>query len=531
MTEAEATLSTRRRISAVWLIPIAALVLGIWMVVHTVRSQGPEIDIVFSDGAGIEAEKTKIKFRAVEIGHVESVGLAEDLESVVVTARIAKEAASLLRETTQFWVVRPRIGPGGISGLGTLLSGGYIQLSVGTGPEGRHHFEGLDAPPITPGGAPGLAFKLVSEQAGSVSAGDPILYKHFRVGRVDSATFDVDTQQMHYGAFIEAPYDELVSSTSRFWNASGIAVSATADGFHLETGSLESLLVGGIAFGLPDGMEPGEPVEGDATFTLYANHASVNEKPYHQSVEYVVRFDRSVRGLRPGAPVEYRGIRIGRVERLLLSELADMGLDRRGQPIPVLIRLEPGRLELPDTEEGAATLVDGIEQAVESGLRGTLSTGNLLTGSLYVSFDLYPDAPDAAVERFADLPTIPTIAGGLERIEVRVTALLEKLNNLPLEQLLDNMSQLLANLDTLVASDEVAALPGSIDETLATLRTTLASVSTDSTMQEGLLRTITELDRTLRSLRSLLETLDEQPNALIFNRKHVDDPQPRQGAK
>jgi paraquat-inducible protein B len=531
MTEAKATVSERRRISAIWLVPIVALVLGIWMVIHTLRSQGPEITVVFSSGASIEAGKTKIKFRDVEVGRVESVGLADDHESVVVTARLDKGAAPLLREDTQFWVVRPRVGPGGVSGVGTLLSGGYLQLAPGTGKEGRRDFVGLDEPPVTPAGTPGLHFKLVAEHSGSVGSGAPILYKGFRVGRIESAEFDVASQKMQYGAFIEAPYDELVTSATRFWNASGISVSATADGIQVQTASLEAVLVGGVVFGLPEGVEPGGPVEAGETFKLYESYASVNERPYRQSVEYVVRFPRSVRGLRPGAPVEYRGIRIGRVERVLLAEMTAHGLTGKGQPIPVLIRIEPGRLELPDSEEGAAELARAIEAAVRSGLRATLSTGNLLTGSLYVYLEIYPDEAPAKMGSFAGHPTIPTIAGGLEGIQVRLSTLLDKLNALPLGELLDRVDRLLADVDAIVASEDMQSLPASLEGTLAQLRDTLNSVSADSAMQERLLRTITEFDRTLQSLRGLLETLEEQPNALIFNREPGEDPRPPAGSQ
>jgi len=530
MTEAKATVSERRRISAIWLVPIVALALGIWMVIHTLRSQGPEITVVFSSGASLEADKTKIKFRDVEVGLVGSVRLADDLESVVVTARLDKAAAPLLREDTQFWVVRPRVGPEGVSGLGTLLSGGYIELAPGTGKEGRRHFEGLEDPPVTPAGAPGLKFRLVAEQSGSVGSGTPILYKGFRVGRIESAEFDVDSQKMRYGAFIAAPYDDLVTSTTRFWNASGITLSATADGIQVQTASLESVLIGGVTFGLPEEVEPGEPVQSGETFKLYQDYASVNERPYRQSVEYVVRFPQSVRGLRPGAPVEYRGIRIGRVERVLLTEMTAARAYRKAQPIPVLIRLEPGRFTLPDTEEGAAEMERRIEEAIGLGLRATLSTGNLLTGSLYVNFDMYPDEPPAEMETFAGRPTLPTIASGLEGIQVRLSALLDKLNELPLGEMLDRVDRLLADVDAIVASEGVQSLPASLEETLAQLRDTLDSVSTDSAMQERLLRTITEFDRTLQSLRSLLETLKEKPNALIFSSEPGEDPQPPAGS-
>jgi paraquat-inducible protein B len=529
VTEAEAIVSERRRISAIWLVPIVALVLGIWMVIHTLRSQGPEITIVFSSGASLEADKTKIKFRDVEVGRVESVGLAGDLESVVVTARLDKTAAPLLREDTQFWVVRPRVGPGGVSGVGTLLSGGYLQLAPGTGEAGRREFVGLEDPPVTPAGTPGLQVKLVAEHSGSVGSGNPILYKGFRVGRIESAEFDVASQKMHYGAFIEAPYDGLVTSSTRFWNASGVSLSATADGIQVQTASLEALLVGGVVFGLPEGVDPGEPVEAGETFRLYENYASVNEQPYRQSVEYVVRFPRSVRGLRPGAPVEYRGIRMGRVQRVLLTEMAGEGLSGKGQPIPVLIRLEPGRLELPDSEEGTATLARVIETAVGRGLRATLSTGSLLTGSLFVYLDMYPDEPPAEMGSFAGHPTIPTIAGGLEGIQVRLSTLLDKLNALPLEDLLDGVDRLLADVDAIVASEDMQSLPASLEGTHAQLRDTLGSVSSDSAMQERLMRTITEFDRTLESLDKVLETLEEQPNALIFNREPGKDPRPPAG--
>ena len=336
MSEAQAVVTQRGRLSRIWLVPVVAALLGVWMVVYTWRNQGPEITVVFSTAEGIEAGTTKLKSRNVDVGLVESVELGEDLESVVVTAQMVRSATLLLRDDTQFWVVRARIGTGGISGLGTIVSGGYIELSPGTGEEGRRRFLGLDDPPITPTGTPGLNFMLVREQAGSVDTGNPILYRGFRVGRIESADFDVDSQQMQYSAFIEAPYDDLVTDTTRFWNMSGLSFSATADGIELTTGSLESLLLGGVAFGLPEGVDRGESAEDGAIFELYANRESIDERPYRHGVEYVVEFASSVRGLEPGAPVEYRGLPSGRVERILLEELASEGQEGGGSPIPVL---------------------------------------------------------------------------------------------------------------------------------------------------------------------------------------------------
>ena len=430
MTDAEAEIGEGRRISMVWVVPIVALAIGLWMIVYTISSQGPEITILFSNAEGIEAGKTKIKVLSLEVGLVETASLNHDLDKVVITARIDKEAEPLLRDDTQFWVVRPRIGSDGISGLSTLLSGGFIQLAPGSGPDGRRDFLGLDEPPITPAGAPGIHLELVSDRVGSVGSGDPILYEGYRVGRVEGARFDVATQEARFGIFIEAPYDQLVSANTRFWNASGVTLSATADGVEVRTDSFESLLVGGVAMGLPASIGPGEPVEPNTLFRLHPDRRSVDERPYKQALEYVVLFSQSVRGLAPGAPVEYRGIPAGRVERVLLEDFA-AGIRGENDAIPVLLRLEPGPQGLPDTPAGKQQLADAIERAVPDGLRVSLGTGNLLTGSLYIELDFHPDAEEAEMGIFAGRPTIPAIGGGLAGLQTRVATMLDKVNALP----------------------------------------------------------------------------------------------------
>ncbi len=515
MSDTEATVSERRRISKIWIVPIIAVLLGAWMVYFTWSNQGPEITIVFKTAEGIEAGKTKLKALSVEIGLVERVTLGEDLESVEVVAQLERSAIPLLREDSQFWVVRPRVGSGGISGLGTIVTGGYIELTPGEGEPGRRDFVGLEDLPVTPVGTPGLQLTFTSERAGSVGTGDPILYHGFRVGRVESTKFDMEDQHVHYGAFIEAPYDKLITSNTRFWNASGISFSATADGIEVDVGSLQSMLFGGVAFGLPDGIDTGKPVENGASFELYSDFASVNERPYRYGIEYVVRFARSVRGLKRGAPVEWRGLPIGKVERILMEEMITASSMRgQGEPIAVLLRLEPGRLTMSDTEESAETLRRTIEVGVKNGIRATLATGNLLTGSLYVALDMYRDEPTAEVGEFAGRPTIPTIASGLGGIEVKLSTLLDKLNDRPVDQILATADSTLrelrdtiAEVRTLVASDGVQSLPSDLEATLA------------------------ELERTLHSVEELARTLEERPSSLIFASDPEPDPEPTVGAR
>jgi paraquat-inducible protein B len=510
MADATPKVTKRRGIPRIWLVPIIALLLGIWMVYWTWSNKGPEITIMLATAEGIEAGKTKIKTRSVEVGLVESVGLGEDLQNVVVTARLEPDAEDLLREDTQFWVVRVRVGMGGVSGLGTLLSGGYIQLEPGEGAPGRREFEGLPNVPVTPVGTPGLKFSLLSDELGSVSTGDPILYKGFTVGRVESTDFDVETQQVHHRAFIDAPYDELVTSATRFWSDSGLSFSANADGIELHTGSLESMLIGGVAFGLPDDIEPGELVEDGVDFALHPDRDSINDHPFARSLEYVVEFNQSVRGLRPGAPIEYRGLPAGRVVRLMIDEIGATGGQGKGTAIPVLLQFEPGRLRFGDSDEGVEKLERSIELGIKNGLRATLATGSLLTGRLLVALDIYPDAEAAELGSYAGRPTIPTIASGLDSIEQKVAKLLDKLNELRLEDVtgsadatLRELTATIAELRALVASQNVQSLPGSIDASLD------------------------ELARTLKSVRALADSLEDQPSALIFPSDPKPDPEPR----
>ena len=530
MADARAEVSRRRRGSSIWFVPVVALLLGLWMLFYSYQNQGPEIEIRFETAEGIEAGRTQVKVRDVEVGLVESVRLADDLENVIATLQLDKEAAELLRDDTQFWVVRPRLGTSGISGIATLLSGGYIQLAPGKAEATRRSFVGLEEPPVTPAGTPGLHIELTSDRGGSVSTGDPILHKGFAVGRIESESLDVESGEMHYTGFIEETYAPLVTTSTRFWNTSGFAVDLSADGVKVETGSLQTILVGGVAFGTPAGVVKGEPVEQNARFQIYGDFASVSSRPYRAGVQYVLRFDQSVRGLSPGAPVEYRGVRIGRVERVLIEEMvfAPVG---SSSLIAVLIRVEPGRLNLPDDHRGIERISASIASAVENGLRASIKTGSLITGSRFVALDIVHRGEPGKMGTYAGHPTIPTLASGLEGLESQVAELLDTINDLPLEQLVDSAGRVLATTDQLLGSEAVQELPQSIDQTLVELRDILRDFSADSQMREQLARTLDELDMTLESFRRLMDTLDEQPNSLIFDRREVEDPQPKAGGR
>lgn len=536
MAEVTASVKPRRKVPVIWLVPIVAALLGIWLVVYNYMTQGPEITIEFPTAEGIQPGKTKIKSLSVELGVVNSVELTKDLSRVVVKAQLERFAKPLLREDTQFWVVRPRIGPGGISGLGTLLSGGYLRLEAGTGKAGKRKFAGLDSPPVTAAGTPGLKVVLESARAGSVTAGDPVLYRGYRVGAVETADFDPNSQRVTYDLFINEPYDALVSQNTRFWNASGITLKAGAEGLEVQLGSLQSLLVGGVAFDLPDGVIAGAPAQDGDSFRLFANLDAVNRKSYDNYVDYVVAFTQSIRGVRPGAPVEYRGVRLGSVQRLMISELATTETPGEGDPIPVLIRIEPARLGLPDTADSVAKIKEMVKLGIPGGLRASIQSGNLLTGSSVIGFDYFPDQGAAELGEFAGYVQIPTISGGIAGLEQKLNQLLTKLNDLPLGSAVNQLNATLESLQATVdevrgalTSEEAQEITASINSALRELNATLDSISPDSPAGDRLNRTLGELSRTVSNLETLTRTLSEKPNTLIFSPPVSEDPVPQQG--
>ena len=541
-------------LTAVWIIPIVAAILGAWVVVYNYMNEGPEIEITFKTAAGLEEGKTKVKFRDVEIGVLQEVRLDEDLEGVTAVVKIRKQAESLLNEDTQFWVVRARVGDGSISGLDTILSGAYITLSPGQSPIKSKRFEALEEPPLTPIDAPGLRLVLISTRSASLSSGDTVLHNGFPVGRVENVSFDPETEKLRHVIFIDAPYHTLVNSSVRFWDISGISLSAGAAGFEVQTGSLDTIVRGGVAFGQIEHLGPGEPVENETEFELFPSYRDAQEVTYTQRLFYAVSFRQSLKGLEhPGAPVEYRGIRVGRVERVLFKEVSELMIreerEPSGGPIPVLISIEPARLALPDTQESLDLLVGIIEKGVRNGLRATLVSGNLITGAQIVELEYFEDAEPAELGEFEGITTLPTVAGGLGQIEHKVVSLLDKANDLPLEQTVNSLNQTLAELNrtlksvqTLLDDDQLRDIPAETREAIAALRELLENENLQQVPSEikrtlsaarfqlqgesaeiyQLGQTLKEVESAARALREFLDALEKKPESLIRGKSDTD---------
>jgi paraquat-inducible protein B len=532
----------------VWIVPIVALLIGAWLVYKAISEKGPTITITFASAEGLEAGKTKIKYKDVELGTVTAIALADDFSHVTVTAEMTKESKHYLTEKTRFWVVRARVAAGQVTGLGTLFSGAYIGIDPGLEGAPMQHFIGLEKQPMVTGEASGRQFHLVANRLGSLSPGSPIYFRQIEVGRVVDYKLDEKGENIGVKIFIQAPYHHFVRRNTRFWVASGLDVDLTANGLRIDTESVVSLLIGGLAFANFANEASGLEAEEGSRFKLYQTYENARDDRYTIKNDYIIEFANSVRGLAIGAPVEFRGMQIGTV--------VDFGLeadfDALVFTIPVRVRIEPERLisnfagaEQTGSDEQQE---DRIHRMVKKGFRAQLKTGNLLTGQLFIDLDFYPDAPPAELRFMNGLPMIPSVPSSSQEIMQAVTRFVKKLDQLPLEAIGRDLQNTMAGMDRLVNGpdlrDAVQSLGGILDElktttqtlnadTVPRINTALAEmatvlknldgwVSADAPLQGDLRKMLEELAAAGRAISELADMLERHPEALIQGKGSKD---------
>jgi len=538
--EVEARVGGGPRFSTIWLVPVVALVIGLWMIYSHYAGQGPIIEITFQSGEGIQAGTTKVRRKNVEIGQVLDLRLSEDAEKVVLSVRIYDHAKQLLREDSQFWVVRPRIGSGGISGLSTLLSGAYIELSPGSGESLADSFEGLETPPVTPLGTPGLHVTLDSAGTQPLREGDPILFHGNEVGRIEFVYFNNLKRRTYYNAFIAAPYDALVTENTRFWFNSGLSVELSADGIRFEMASLPAVLAGGVAFDVPEGLPLGEQITERAYFTIFSRESASRESEYENALSFVILFEDSIRGLRPGAPVEYRGVKVGEVVRTDIDYLEIENLLEPRSKIPVLIDLIPARLGFEDDYSVLEEVANRIDELIDDGLTAGLAIGNLLTGQKYIELQYHGDG-FGGIQTFAGYTVIPAIDGQLDQLLSNASSVMMTINKLPLDQLvdsahvaLDEIAATLAEfrksasaLDSILADPASHELIGTLNATLTSFQQLAVDFSEGSATNIELQKSLQSLARALNELEPVLRNLRRRPNSLIFGGSEDRDLEPK----
>jgi len=512
-----------RRWNVVWVLPIVTLLVGTWLLYENFATRGPVATIRFETAEGIKAGQTEVRCRSVKIGVVREVKLSEDLNSVMVVAELNKNAGDLLRDGSRFWVVKPRLSAAEISGLGTLIQGVYIELEPGpmTGKR-RFGFEGLEVPPATNASVPGRRILLQTAEAGQLQIGAPIYYRGFDVGRIESRELSEDGMQVTYEAFIEDDYSHLLTEYCRFWNSSGLEINAGASGVVVRTPSVESMISGGVCFGLADGlMGRGAIAKDGDIFTLFSDKESARRSTFTPTLTFLLLFDQSVRGLTLNSPVEFRGIPIGRISRISF----DMVESHDDPRIPVLIDIDPSLCR--PLSEDVTVRPDAIFfiEEVAKGLRAGLKTTSLITGAMHIDFNYYPKAEPATIGIMGDFATFPTVITGFAEIEPKLNRILAKMESLEIQQAFDTISNAAKEgKDMATAAREVFQnpkfnnLPDEISLTMEELKKAIATLGPEGEINQEVEKTLEELRAALASIKAVANLLEEKPNALIFGK-------------
>jgi paraquat-inducible protein B len=529
-----------RRISVVWIIPILAAAIAIGIAVQRILSEGPTITIVFKAAQGIEAGKTFIKYKDVNIGQVSAVQLTEDFSKVKITAKIAKTAAGLMVEDAQFWVVEPRISLSGVSGLGTLLSGNYIGFEAGKSAKKQVAFTGLNEPPPFTEGDSGHRFTLQASRLGSLGIGAPVYYRSLEAGQVIGYKLAPGGKSIDVNIFVKSPYDKYVNTETRFWNASGLDVSVGASGVNVRTESLVALIAGGVAFDDPPFTSGREQATASTVFTLFADETSAMQQPEAIAQRYVLYFNESLRGLSVGAPVTIVGLPGG--------EVTDIGLDFDPKTKKIRGRVEivsyPERIfaQMRNQQTAAGKAMASsvqkrhalVQLMIERfGMRAQLQSGNLLTGQLFVAFDFFPNAKKMKIDWNQEVPELPVVPGTLPNLEQKVGSILTKLDNMQWEEIGSDTRQAIASFNQAMKDADKALvrfdsdLTPEIKSAIAEFRRATVSadrmirntdatlVSPDAPGQQELRNAMQEIARAARSLRVLTDYLERHPEALI----------------
>jgi paraquat-inducible protein B len=527
-----------KRIPFVWILPALVVVVAGFVVVQQKLAQGPSIDIAFLSADGLEANKTKIRYKDVDIGDVTDVHVSKDRKKVVVTAQIHRDAADYLVDDTRFWVVRPRFAGGSISGLGTLVSGAFISVDVGGSAVERRHFDGLEVPPIVTADLPGREFVLHADDIGSLSIGSTVYYRHIAAGQVVAYSLDPGGASVTIKIFIYKPYDGFVMPSTRFWQASGIDMSIDSEGVKLRTESLTSIVEGGVAFEALPSAASSQTVPADTAYTLFTDRDRAMRQPDTEVKTFIMYFGGSLRGLSVGAPVDLRGITIGEVKALSVEYERDGGRLRFPVEVDIFPQRIRGRtrrgepiLSAGDNPEAASrALVDSL---VAHGMRAELRTGSLLTGQKYIALDFHEEVRPDHVGWDAHPAVFPTTAGALDEIQDSVGSIAKKLDKVPFDQISARLVSTMANLDETMqtANHMLRQIDGTIAPQInATLKEAEGAMKNakevlgeDAPLQSDLSSTLLELSRAAKSVSALVDYLERHPESLL--RGKPGDPQ------
>jgi paraquat-inducible protein B len=532
----------------IWAIPVAALAIVAWLGVRSWTSAGPKVTVIFPTIADLKAGNTEVRFQDLTVGRVKSVSLEKDFRHMRVKLQLDSTVAGNVGKGTKFWIEGKNFTFTKLSDLKAVVSGPYVAMQPAPGPV-QDQYIGLADAPVLKFGERATQFTLQSATLSGIQRGTPVLYLDEQVGEVRSYRM-IDGRGFDIVALIRAPFDKLVRNGTRFWKASAIHLSNGANGPKLEFASIPSLVEGAIAFETPSPAADSGPAKAYSTFYLYDSQDAAQNAPDPEDVIYRAVFNDPSTALSKGAPVQLMGSVIGSVSETTLQYSPETGK----LSIDALIAIEPQRIHLANgqTWTGGRRQADTMmHRLIAQGLRAEISASPPVIGGHIVVLRLIPNTRGLMI--MGTIPEIPTASGSDIGNTVQAASdFMNKLNELPLEQIGDEIHQSSQHIARLVASpslpktlhqvqdstaniDRITAeardqLPAalssarkSIEEAQATLASTQALVSAnpaESAEPESadVPRTLYELTRAARSLRELSEFLDRHPEALIEGR-------------
>ena len=530
----EPQLSRTKNLSPVWFIPLLALIIAVWLALRAWQASGPIIQIEFKDASGIAVGKTHVRYRDVNVGEVKGIQLSDDFTRVQVLVEMDRQVSRLLTDQANFWVVSPRISLSGVSGIETLLSGVYIEMdSSGEGEgETESKFVGLDEAPSVRSYDVGSSYLLVSDTLGSLDVGSPVYYRQVPVGEVTGYKLLPEQGKVHVRFFVKAPYNELVKANSQFWNISGFDANIGLEGVDLNVGSLNALIAGGVEFDTPPTLgAESQLAEPDHAFYLFEDRDAVSEGAITVSYPFLLRFLGSVRGLKVGAPVEYLGIQVGKVEHIALDNDAN-----QGRHINVIIGIQPERMSSSEllTEE---MVHQEIAELVRGGMQARLHSGSLVGGSLFV--DLVPNATKTGkLVKEGYYAEIPTSDSEYSQIARQLAAIVERIHSIPIEEIGADLQASIEALRSIASDlkqggvgkktagimDNLKQATQGLDRTMAQLEQTLRaidqSVAPDSALSHILTETLEDISGAAKSMEQLADELYRYPNSLLRGKEN-----------
>jgi paraquat-inducible protein B len=546
---AGAVVRRRRRFSLIWLIPIVCLSVAVYLVFETLLNRGPLITITFKTGNGVVPQQTQVTHKAVPLGMVEDMRLSDDLQRVLIHVRMNRQGEKILTNHARFWVVRPRLSTGNISGLETLVSGAYIEVDPGApGGEEELNFTGLEEPPGVRSDEPGRTYVLHAGRLGSLGPGAPVFYRDVSVGEVLGYDLGNGLDPVTINIFVRDPYDKFVHEDTHFWNASGISASLGPQGVHLELESLQAILSGGIAFETPHTHTSAPISPADRLFTLYKDKGEADDAGYTQLVPFVSYFTSSVSGLGRGSAVNVFGIQVGAVTdvKLLLDSKTNSMVAR------VSYDLQPQRVFSSGTINSLSNPQAVTQSLVRQGMRAVLESSNFITGQKDVSLQYVPNAPEASVTQEGDTLVMPSQGGGLDNITTSLSDIATKLDRIPFDEIGKNLNLTLRSISQTVSGPDVKNALQKLSETLTDiqhlvrnadhgltpvlqrlpkmsqdLQQTLAHANaalgeggygSNSDFARGIARVLDQVNDAARSIRMLADFLDRHPEALVRGR-------------